>query len=208
MLLLLADVETNPGPLSESEQTLLNAIQASETRVLAELRDVKTNIDVMKNDISEVKLECLKIKSDIDTVKVAQMKTDKQVKSLKTSIDNIQGVMETLLLDVDQMHENSETKVDLLADLEYELDRLDRENRKATMRIFGLPETINERSDEAKHIVTENVLKVACNDEDWSPDDLQSTFRVGESKDDQPRIMMATFRYTDDKFKVYAGRDR
>ena len=31
MLLLLADVETNPGPLSESEQTLLNAIQASET---------------------------------------------------------------------------------------------------------------------------------------------------------------------------------
>ena len=101
MLLLSADVETNPGPLSESEQTLLNAIQASETRVLAKLNDVKTNIDVIKNDISEVKLECLKIKSDIDTVKVAQMKTIKQVKSLKTRIDNIQGVTETLQLDIE-----------------------------------------------------------------------------------------------------------
>ena len=208
MLVLSADVETNPGPLSESEQTLLNAIQASETRVLAEINDVKTNIDVMKNDFSEVKSECLKIKSDIDVVKSAQAKTDKQVKSLKTSMNNIQGVTETLQLDIDQMHENFETKVDLLADIEDELDRLDRENRKATMRIFGLPETINERSVDAKNIVTENVLKVACNDEEWSPDDLQSAFRVGESNDDQPRIMMATFRYADDKFKVYAERAR
>ena len=77
-----------------------------------------------------MKSECLKIKSDIDVVKTAQVKTDKQAKSLKTSMNNIQGVTETLQLDIDQMHQNFETKVDLLADIEDELNRLDRENRR------------------------------------------------------------------------------
>ena len=76
------------------------------------------------------------------------------------------------------------------------------------MRIFGLAERVNERKDDAKHIVTENVSNVACSEEDWPPDDLQRAYRVGEANGDQSRIMLATFRYSDDKYRIYAGRDK
>ena len=117
----------------------------------------------MKNDISEVKLKCLKIRSDTDTVKVAQMKTDKQVKSLKTLIDNIQGVTETLQLDIDQMHENFQTKVDLLANLGDELDRLDRTGRppweyldcpKRSMNIATTRNTLWQKKYWKSHVTT------------------------------------------------------
>ena len=39
----------------------------------------------------------------------------------------MQGVTETLQLDIDQLHETFETKLDLIADLDDELDSLDRE---------------------------------------------------------------------------------
>ena len=77
LLLLSSDVETNPGPLSESEQIILNAIESNEKRVLAEISEVKTNINAMKSEIAEVKSECLKTKSDIESVKIAQVKTDR-----------------------------------------------------------------------------------------------------------------------------------
>ena len=50
LLLLSADVETNPGPLSESEQTLLEAIKSSEARVLAEISEVKSEMTIIKTE--------------------------------------------------------------------------------------------------------------------------------------------------------------
>ena len=35
---------------------------------------------------------------------------------------------------------------------------------------------------------------------------MQREYQVGEPKDDQPRIMIATFRYSDDKYRIYSGR--
>ena len=44
LLLLSADIELNPGPISDSESNILEAITASENRVLGEIRDVKQEI--------------------------------------------------------------------------------------------------------------------------------------------------------------------
>ena len=200
LLLLSSNIETNPGPLSESEQTLLNAIKSSEARVLAEISDVKTESSTIKTEIPEVKSECSKTKTDLEKVKQTQtemVKVKARDKRLK----------ETVQLDIDQLHEEFENKLDMITDIDDELDRLERENRKSTMRIFGLAEEPDERNLDAKRIVTEKVLKVASSGEDWSPDDKQRAYRVGESKDGQPRLMLVTFRYCDDKFRVYDGRD-
>ena len=141
-------------------------------------------------------------------VKRNQAETDKHVNRLKSNIKALQDEKETLQLDIDQLHEDFENKLDMIADMDNDLDMLERESRKATIRIFGLAEELNESRENAKRIVTDNVLKVACEGEDWNPDDLQRAYRVGESRDDQPRIMIATFRYSDDKYRIYAGRDK
>ena len=43
----------------------------------------------------------------------------------------------------------------LIADMDVELDRVKRENRKFTMRLFVLAEELDERNLDAKRIVTE-----------------------------------------------------
>ena len=85
-----------------------------------------------------MKSECLQAKTDIKTVKINQTKTDYLVMSLQEEIRNMQGEKESMQFDIDQLHEDFETKLDLIADLDDELDRPDRESRKLTMRIFGL----------------------------------------------------------------------
>ena len=174
---------------------------------MAEISDVKTESSPIKTEIPEVKSECSKTKTDLEKVKQTQTEMVRQVKKLKQEIKDLHEEKETVQLDIDQLHEEFENKLDMITDIDDELDRLERENRKSTMRIFGLAEEPDERNLDAKRIVTQKVLKVACSGEDWSPDDIQRAYRVGESKDGQPRLMLVTFRYCDDKFRVYDGRD-
>ena len=52
------------------------------------------------------------------------------------------------------------------------------------------------------------MLKVACNEEDWSPDDMQRAYRAGNADSTQPRMIIVTFRYSDDKYRIYDGREK
>ncbi|MEW8548221.1 MAG: hypothetical protein AB2693_32355, partial [Candidatus Thiodiazotropha sp.] len=76
------------------------------------------------------------------------------------------------------------------------------------MRVFGLPELIDENSENIRQNEVENVLKVACPSVEWEKDDIKRAFRVGEGKNDQPPVMIVRFRYDDDKPKVFSGRDQ
>lgn len=205
LIMLSSDVEQNPGPLSASEQTLLDAIQASEQRVLGEIKEVKSEITCIKTEISEIKGECLRNKQEISGIKQSQKETDKHVKTLNQEIINMRGEKEVIQLDIDHLNEVFETKLVMLDELEDDVDKLEKETRKSTMRIFGLQEEPNEN---IKAVVTEKVLKLACPYEDWNPDDIQRAYRVGECVDDQPRITIMTFRYSDDKYRIYKGRDK
>lgn len=129
-------------------------------------------------------------------MKRIQTETDKHVKRLRKDIKDLQDEKETLHLDIDQLYEDFESKLDMISDMDNDLDMLERESRKATIRILGLTQHIDRYSEDAKRTVTEKVLKIACPGEDWSTDDLQRAYRVGEPKGGQPRIMVATFRYS------------
>lgn len=208
LLMLSADIESNPGPLSENEQIILDAIKASENRVLSELQEVKGDIKTMKSEIRYVKNECIKTKEEVEIVKQKQFGYEKQLKSVQKNINHIQSENETMQLDIDQLHDNFGEHLSLMTDLEDKIDRLERESRKSTMRIFGLTETAGETSSDAKQVVIDNVLKVACSEEEWCLDDLQRAFRAGNADSSQPRMMIVTFRYSDDKFRIYSGREK
>ena len=55
-------------------------------------------------------------------------------------IKNIQNENETMQLDIDHLNDNFEEKLTLMTDLKNQIDRLERESRKSTMRIFGTTE--------------------------------------------------------------------
>ena len=162
----------------------------------------------MKSEIRYVKNECMKTKEEVEIVKQKQLGCEKHIRSMYKDIKNIQSENETMQLDIDQLNDNFEEKLTLMTDLEDQIDRLERESRKSTMRIFGLTEKEGETSPDAKRVVIDNVLKVACSEEDWSPDDIQRAYRAGNADSTQPRMMIVTFRYSDDKYRIYDGREK
>ena len=109
-------------------------------------------------------------------------------------------------LDIDLLSEMFDEKLGVLDALETNIDNLEKESRKSTMRVFGIAEDADEAGEKAQEIVTEKVLKPAYPEQDWEPDDIQRAYRVGTSNEDQPRMMLVTFRYSDDKFRIKAGR--
>ena len=135
LLMLSADVESNPGPLSENEQVLFDAMKASESRVLSEIQEVKGDIKTMKNEIRYVKNECMKTKEEVEIVKQKQLGCEKHIRSMYKDIKNIQSENETMQLDSDHLNDNFEEKLTLMTDLEDQIDRLERESRKSTMQI-------------------------------------------------------------------------
>ena len=109
-------------------------------------------------------------------------------------------------LDIDSLQEIFDEKLDLLETLITTMENLEKGSRKSTMRVFGIPEEEAKSSEKAREMITEQVLKVACPDQDWIPDDIQRAFRTGTPKHNQPRMVLVTFRYSDDEFGVYVGR--
>lgn len=80
--------------------------------------------------------------------------------------------------------------------------------RRDTVRVFGLPELIDESYERLKQYVIEKVLRVVRPDIDWSPDDIVRPHKIGakpektgsqaridSNDDDKPRILLIKFHH-------------
>lgn len=114
---------------------------------------------------------------------------------------------ERLQLDVEHLVHESDQKDDQIAKLENKLEILDRESRKHRMRIFGLKEEKSENERILKKRVLEDVLKIACPDEDWHRDENKYAFRIGSKAEKQDGMVIIDLRFDEDKHKIYSGRE-
>ena len=74
--------------------------------------------------------------------------------------------------------------------------------------LIELAEEEGDTNSDAKRIVIDYVLKVACSEEDWNPDDMSRAYRAGNADSTQPGMMTVTFRYSCDQFRIDSGRDK
>ena len=216
LLLLSADVELNPGPLTDKEE-ILEAISASREDVLREMKSVKDDIKSIKQEVAGIRTEQKRVKSDISDihkiqhdmeVRIATLETD--VKSLKRSNKRLEDENEILHLDVDEISEELDKKTAIIENLDKDVDRLEAYSRRDTIRVFGLPEMVNETYDKLKGYVISSVLNVACPHFDWGPEDIVRTHRVGKqdaSNVENPRILLIKFLHWDRKMAVLRGRE-
>lgn len=86
LLILAADVESNPGPSSET-QTILDAIAESNSKTLKQISEVKNEIASIKSGMSCVKSEISSMKSRIDRVEDCQIKIAGKVNRTEHKID-------------------------------------------------------------------------------------------------------------------------
>ena len=69
LLMLSADVETNPGPVTDTE-LLLQEIRSSKFELLEELKSVKSDIKLIKDEVAEIKLDNTVTKSNVENCRV------------------------------------------------------------------------------------------------------------------------------------------
>lgn len=205
LLILSQDIESNPGP-TEME-TILTAIQASEDRVLGEIRSVKSDIMSIKDDIVSIKNDQVKTKLEVNSINQKQIDMSREINTLQTENKFLSEMSEQMQLDIDFLSETVDLKLSTIEKLEDDLDRLDAKARSNMMRVFGLPVLQDETNENIWQHVIRNVLKVACPAVTWERDDLKYVYRLGGGKENQPPVLIVCFRYDDDKAKIFAGRE-
>ena len=106
-------------------------------------------------------------------------------------------------LDIDLLNEDFQTKVDLIEEMEEDIDILDARSRTDTMRIFGLEEIEHDSYTELRKNIVDNVLKIACPEENWEPDDITRAYRAGEAINGKPRMVIMKLRHNHYKHILY-----
>lgn len=209
LLILSADIETNPGPISDKE-AILREIRTSKMDLLEEMKSVKEDIQFIKQEVAAVKTDNVIIKSNMSQVQHKQSEFDKKLTDLQNEIDSVKRENETLQLDVDDLANQLDRKTEIIDSLDKDIDQLESYSRRDTVRVFGLRELANESYENIKQYVIDAVLKVARPDIEWSLKDIVRTHRVGNenaNKPDQPRILLIKFLHWDHKMDLYKGRD-
>ena len=204
VLFLSGDVELNPGP--SDMDTVLKAIQDSESKVLGEIRSVRSEIRMIRKDLKSVKTKQLEDRQAINQLQKNQANSTKDISNAVHNIRDLCDLTHQMQLNIDYLNEVIESKSETIEKLEDDIDRLEKYTKADSMRVFGLPEQPGENDETLRQHVVDNVLTVACPHIDWEKDDIKRTYRIGDKKDDQPPITIVRFRYDDDKPKIFAGR--
>lgn len=209
LLMLSADIETNPGPETDME-IILREIRSSKTELLEELKSVKSDIKFIKDEVAEIKLDNTVTKTNVTKLQSKQTEFETKLKNMQKELDLVKSEKETLQLDVDALADELYSKSESINKLDNDIDQLEAYSRRDTVRVFGLPEQENENYATIKQYVIDEVLSVARPDIQWSSKDIVRTHRVGSEnpdKPDQPRILLIKFLHWDHKMDLYQGRE-
>lgn len=203
-ILLSYDVETNPGPTDLDD--VIQAIQSSETKVLLEVRSMKDDISEIKSDLSSLKLENEQMKMNMKSMHGRQSSLAELINNTNKNVDQLQECSENLRLDVDHINDLAEKNSMQLENLEDDLDRLNIAQISANMRVFGLDIKKTDSEKDVEYNVIKHVLKKAYPGGDWVSEDIKRVQIISESEGDKSSLVIVHFRYDDDKFKIYSGR--
>lgn len=202
ILLCSGDIELNPGPVTDKEE-ILQAISASHDSISRELKSVKEDLFIMRNEIEGVKLACNEVKSKTESLDKNQALVNGQLQNIEHELDNLRGENHNLHLDIDALQQIVEDKNESLNECEDLVDKMEAQMIKNNVRVFGMVNL--DPSSNIKQLLVDNVLKVACPDSDWSTNLIAEAFSVG--KGNQNRIVIAKFNNFSDKMKLFRGRN-
>ncbi|KAH3711296.1 hypothetical protein DPMN_070801 [Dreissena polymorpha] len=219
LLLLSSDVELNPGPndldvkldnllqaVAASERRMFSEMKLSENRLMDEFNAIRINIASILSDVDLLKHENLKIGQDLHSLHSKQAATTDIVVSNECRVTDIESTLEVMQLDIDALHDEIGSKDDTIAALSNEIEELKRNHISNNMRVFGLKVDATNYQDQLKSIFINKVLKVANPGINWSEDDIKYVKVISSNDATKESLLIVTFRFDDDKFRVYEGR--
>lgn len=161
----------------------------------------------MRNEISQIKNECSETRNLVEDVKKEQESMNSRIQNQQHEINVSRSLQENLQLDVDSLHKIFDARLNDIGDIKERVEYIERETIKDKARIFELKDYEHETNLQLKHKVLKDVLNTACPDLDFQLDDIKYAQRIGPFRVDFDRMVLVTFRYDDDKHRVFQGRE-
>lgn len=146
ILLLSYDAETNPGPISEDKNEVLESITSCKTELLQEIRFVKSDINRINEEISTIEQDKVSFKQDIITIKSKQKFVENDITSLQTRVTDLEQQNELLQNYIDWLYDKLSKNGEYMGYLEKDIDRLKAHKR----RVFRIPEDENDTAESIK----------------------------------------------------------
>lgn len=206
LLLLASDVELNPGPSPET-QAILDAIEASNSKTLNEIASLKNEVLSVKSEIGNIKSELSLMKYKIDRVEQNQNILSDKMYHIENKMDEVEYANELAMSDIDALDMKLEKHCQMCENMENQVDKLEAEQRRNSLRIFGLQDNPNESIEELKSSVKSKVFDIACPDDVINKDTILFAKRYGVYDVEQPRMVLLKLENFNVKLKLFQGRE-
>lgn len=200
LLILSADIESNPGPISDKDE-ILNAISNSNKELRSDIKNLRSDISKIKSDINDVKQTCNILNSKMECLDSRQSELENSIKHVKSEMENIHVDRDMIMLDVDAIKELCDTKLKNINRIDSAVENIERNANKCRIRIFGLSNPDTQTSMKAFGL--ESFLKIARPDIQWDENCITNIYQVGKNL--KP-ITFLEFSNYDFKRLLYPGR--
>jgi len=204
LLLLSGDIETNPGPTSDT-QLILGAINDCKAELSSEIIALRQDVSVIQQDLKNVKSEVHSLKGKIDTVESQQRRCVERIKTIDKKIDAVEYDKQVIQGDIQEIGFSLERESGRMEYLEQQMIMMDAESVKDSLRVFGLSENESETSSLEDLLDTE-VFSVMDEGDRVAKSNI-SAKRVGSKTGDKVRMVVVKFVNVDEKFKIFKYRE-
>ena len=123
LLLLSADVELNPGPITDKDE-ILKAISDSNKELRSDIHALRSDISKIKTDINEVKQTCANLNTKMESLDLKHTDLETNMKQVKNEIENIHADRDMVMLDVDVIKELCDTKLKSIDRIDEAVEKL------------------------------------------------------------------------------------
>nr|CAI5833591.1 unnamed protein product [Callosobruchus analis] len=121
--------------------------------------------------------------------------TNQGIMDLNRKMDEMQND----IMQVKQIANSNQIKIE---ESNRKIDQLQQFSKRCNLRVFGIPETSNEKCRD----VVYNVIKTKLKLNSISQEDIEMAYRCGSSKDDSPRAILVGFYSAKTKNEVYSNK--
>ena len=201
VLLLSGDIETNPGPSSDTE-AILHAINESNVAIKTDLGILKQNVTDIKSDLSEMKTELNTVKHKVVKVESNQKVLNCKISDLEQRMNSAEIERDNTRVDMSSISMHLDREYDRLEMIEQKLLMMESENVKCSLRIFGLQENENQNTN-LEEVIESSVFNEMDENERLTAANI-SAKRVGNAK---PKMVIAEFDKLENKLKLFKSRD-
>ena len=198
LILRGGDIEPNPGP-TEDTQKILNAISESNNKLTAELNAARNEF---RSELKSLKTELKGLKTKVGAIEEKCEELKKRVDDFEMSMDHFEYNSDYIYRELENLKETDNDRLEMM---QQQLNNLEFESVKRSLRVFGLDETETE-SRNLTDIIQDEVLSSATTQERGSMSIL-SAKRVGNFTPGKPRMVIVLFEHFKDKMKLFKYRD-